>query len=40
MTWMAKTRQIRRQNMNVNGVAAKLYSKFREDGLRCCILKG
>ena len=24
----------------VNGVAAKLYSKFREDGLRCCILKG
>ena len=40
MTWMAKTLQIRRQNMNVNGVAAKLYSKFREDGLRCCILKG
>ena len=40
MTWMAKTQQIRRQNMNVNGVAAKLYSKFREDGLRCCILKG
>lgn len=37
---MAKTQQIRRQNMNVNGVAAKLYSKFREDGLRCCILKG
>lgn len=40
MTWMAKTLQIRRQDMNVNGVAAKLYSKFREDGLRCCILKG
>ena len=40
MTWMAKAQQIRRQNMNVNGVAAKLYSKFREDGLRCCILKG
>ena len=40
MTWMAKSQQIRRQNMNVNGVAAKLYSKFREDGLRCCILKG
>ena len=39
-TWMVKTQQIRRQNMNVNGVAAKLYSKFREDGLRCCILKG
>ena len=40
MTWMAKAQQIRRQNMNVNGVAVKLYSKFREDGLRCCILKG
>lgn len=40
MTWLAKTQQIRRQNMNVNGVADKLYSKFREDGLRCCILKG
>ena len=39
-TWIAKTQQIRRQNMKVNGVAAKLYSKFREDGLRCCILKG
>ena len=40
MTWMAKAQQIRRLNMKVNGVAAKLYSKFREDGLRCCILKG
>ena len=40
MTWMAKAQQIRRQNMKVNVVAAKLYSKFREDGLRCCILKG
>ena len=40
ITWMGKAQQIRRQNMKVNGVAAKLYSKFREDGLRCCILKG
>mgnify|MGYP001071709919 CR=1 FL=1 len=40
MTWMGKVQQIRRQNVKVNGVAAKLYSKFREDGLRCCILKG
>ena len=40
MTWMGAAQQIRRQNMKVNGVAAKLYSKFREDGLRCCILKG
>ena len=40
VTWMGKAQQIRRQNIKVNGVAAKLYSKFREDGLRCCILKG
>ena len=40
MTWMGKAQQIRRQNMKVNAVAAKLYSKFRVDGLRCCILKG
>ena len=40
MTWMAKAQQIRWQNKNVNGVAVKLYSKFREDGLQCCILKG
>ena len=40
MNWMGKAQQIRSQNMKVNGVAAKLYSKFRKDGLRCCILKG
>ena len=40
MTWMGKAQLIRRQNMKVNAVAAKLYSKFRVDGLRCCILKG
>ena len=40
MTWMGKAQQIRRQNMKANGVAAKLYSMFREDGLRGCILKG
>ena len=40
VTWMGKAQQIRRQNVKVNGVAAKLYSKFREDGLRCCIPKG
>ena len=40
MTWMGVSQQIRRQNMKVNGVAAKLYSMPREDGLRCCILKG
>ena len=40
MTWMGKAQQIRRQNMKVNVVANKLYSMLREDGLRCCILKG
>ena len=40
MTWMGKAQQIRRQNMKVNVVANKLYSVLREDGLRCCILKG
>ncbi|WP_182429229.1 nucleotidyltransferase family protein [Segatella copri] len=40
VTWMGKAQQIRRQNMKVNVVASKLYSMLREDGLRCCILKG
>ena len=40
MIWVAKAQQIRRQNMKVNAVAGKLYSMLREDGLRCCILKG
>ena len=40
MTWMGKAQQIRRQNMKVNAVADKLFSMLREDGLRCCILKG
>ena len=40
MTWMGKVQQIRRQNMKVNTVASKLFSMLREDGFRCCILKG
>ena len=40
MTWMGTAQQIHRQNMKVNAVASKLYSMLREDGLRCCILKG
>ena len=40
MTWMGAAQQIRRENMKVNVVAIKLYSMLREDGLRCCILKG
>ena len=40
MTWMGKEQQIRRQNMKVNAEASKLFSMLREDGLRCCILKG
>ena len=40
MAWMGKAQQIRRQNMKVNVTAGKLYRQLREDGLRCCILKG
>ena len=40
MIWMGKAQQIHRQNMKVNMVASKLYSMLREDGLKCCILKG
>lgn len=40
ITWMGKAQQIRRQNRKVNLVASKLFSMLREDGLRCCILKG
>ncbi len=40
MTWMGKAQHIRRQNMKVNAVAGKLFSMLREDGFRCCILKG
>ena len=40
MNWMGIAQQIRRQNMKVNAVAGKLFAMLREDGLRCCILKG
>ena len=40
MTWMGKAQQIHRQNMKVNAVAGKLFSMLREDGMRCCVLKG
>ena len=40
MTWMGTAQQIRRQNMKMNVVASKLYSMLRENGFRCCILKG
>ena len=40
MSWMGKAQQIRRLNRKVNTVASKLFSMLREDGLRCCILKG
>ena len=40
MTWMGAAQQIRRQNMKVNAVAGKLFSMLRDDGMRCCILKG
>ena len=40
MNWMGKAQLIHRQNMKVNAVAGKLFSMLREDGQRCCVLKG
>ena len=40
MTWMGKAQQIHRQNMKVNAAAGKLFAMLREDGMRCCVLKG
>ena len=40
MTWMGKAQQIRRQNMKVNAVACKLFAMLREDGMKCCVMKG
>ena len=40
MNWMGKAQQIRRQNRKVNTVASKLFYMLREDGMRCCVLKG
>lgn len=40
MNWMGKAQQIHRQNMKVNVVASILFSMLREDGMRCCVLKG
>ena len=40
MTWMGAAQQIRRQNVKVNAMASKLFSMLREDGMRCCVLKG
>ena len=40
MNWMGIAQQIRRQNMKVNAVAGKLFAMLREDGMRCCVLKG
>lgn len=40
MNWMGKAQLIRRQNMKVNAVAGKLFAMLREDGMRCCVLKG
>ena len=40
MNWMGMAQQIHRQNMKVNAVAGKLFAMLREDGMRCCVLKG
>ena len=38
--WISMGMQIRKQNVRVNAVAAKLHAQLREEGLRCCVLKG
>lgn len=40
MRWMGMAQQLRRQNAKVNAVAARLCAQLRNDGLRCCVLKG
>ena len=39
-TWISMGMQIRKQNVRVNAVTAKLHAQLREEGLRCCVLKG
>lgn len=40
LKWFSLSEQIRKRNVVLNNEASKLYKMFREEGLRCCILKG
>lgn len=40
LKWMAEAEQIRRANILLNKVAAKVFAKITGDGIPCCVLKG
>lgn len=40
LDWMALVRQLERSNALLNKRVCELFQKLREDGFRCCLLKG
>lgn len=40
LKWFSLSEQIRKRNVVLNNEVSKLCKVFREEGLRCCILKG
>ena len=40
MRWLAESEQIRKRNARTNEAAIRLTQRLRDEGLRCCILKG
>lgn len=40
MTWMGMAQKIRQQNIRLFMDSAKVYKNFKQDGFRCCVLKG
>ncbi len=40
MTWMGMTQKIRQQNIRLFMDSAKVCKNFKQEGFRCCVLKG
>lgn len=40
LEWMAKVSKIAKQNIKLNGVAAKVVAHFQQQGFETCVLKG
>lgn len=40
MQWMGMAQKIRQQNIRLFMYSAKVCKKFKQDGFRCCVLKG
>ncbi len=40
MQWVMASNRIRQQSMRVSNAAVEVTGKFRNDGFRCCVLKG